>query len=135
MPTIIREFRCGDCNGTFESTDPIDDVVCPHCTAADSAERVFLTPPAIRDQKTSIADRELKNLAADFGMSNMTNREGSAVRAAPDGAAAPAFTNHNPQIAAQLAKLGSNADGFSGVLPTLRQAGGPRKWNKVPERK
>lgn len=128
---IIREFRCNDCSTTFESSAPIEEVACPQCTAQE-AERVFLTPPSIKSPKTAVADRTLKELAADYGMSDMSNKHGQAVRQAPSGAEAPKFTENNPQMAAALARLGGNADGFSSVLPTLRATGGPRSWAKTP---
>jgi len=128
---IIREYRCNDCGTTFESSDPVEEVSCPTCTAQE-AERVFLTAPSIKSPKTAVADRTLKELASDYGMSNMSNKHGQAVRQAPAGPEAPKFTEHNPQMAAALARLGNNADGFSSVLPTLRATGGPRNWAKTP---
>lgn len=131
MGTIIREFRCGDCASTFESTDPVEEVVCPSCTAQE-AERVFLTPPGIKSPQTSVADRELKNLAADFGLSNISNKDGAPVKSAPTGDAAPKFAPQNPATMQVLSKLGRNADGFSGLLPSLQRAGRPHQWHKQP---
>jgi putative FmdB family regulatory protein len=133
MPIIIREFRCGDCGETFESTDPVEEVCCPTCSAQE-AERVFLTPPSIKSPATTFKDNTVKQLAADYGLSNMSNAGGAPVRQAPSGPAAPQFAAPNPQISQALAKLGGNADGFSSVLPALQSAGGPRNWAKVPER-
>jgi putative FmdB family regulatory protein len=126
---IIREYLCRDCGNTFESSDAVEDVACPVCTAQD-AERVFLTPPSIKSPTTSNTDRTLQTLAADYGLSDMSNRDGAAVKRAPSGPAAPQFTQQTPQMAQVLGKLGANADGFSGVLPTLRSSGGPRNWAK-----
>lgn len=95
---------------------------------------MFLTPPSIKSPDTSRKDTIVKELAADYGLSNVSNRHGEAVKKAPSGPAAPSFTNHNPQVSAVLQKLGNNADGFSGVLPTLRQAGRPHQWAKVREK-
>lgn len=132
MGIIIREFRCNDCGGTFESADPVEEVACPTCSAPEP-ERVFLTPPAIRDARTSGTDRDLKNLANDYGLTNMSNRHGEAVKKAPDGASAPQFSAaDNPQAAQVLSRLGGNGDGFSGVLPSLRAAGRPHQWAKQP---
>ena len=131
MP-IIKEWKCLDCESFFESSDA--DPVCPHCTAAEP-ERAFLTPPSVQSPNTGRADKILGELAQDYGLSNMTNRGGAAVRQAPSGAEAPQFAAPNPQISQALAKLGNNADGFSSVMPALRSAGGPRTWAKVPERR
>lgn len=86
---------------------------------------MFLTPPGIKSPQTTSADSTLKGLAADYGISNMSNRDGAAVRQAPAGAQAPQFASANPQTMQILSKLGSNADAFSPILPTMRRAGGP----------
>jgi len=123
---IIREFRCRDCSTTFESFD--EDPECPSCTAPES-ERVFLTAPNIRSDKTSRADTIAKELASDFGMSNMTNKYGQPVKGNPD-------TGKNfgdQKIMQTLAGLGEAGDNFSAVAPAIRQAGNPRTWTKTPE--
>ena len=116
---IIREFRCGDCSNTFESSDPVEVVVCPVCTAQE-AERIFLTAPSIRDAKTSGTDATLRTLAADYGLSNMTNAGGAAVKQAPTGEQAPQWNAPTMQA---LSKLGKNGDGFSAVGSMLRGRG------------
>ena len=131
MP-IIKEWKCLDCESFFESSDA--DPVCPNCTATEP-ERAFLTPPSVQSPNTGRADKILGELAQDYGLSNMSNRDGAAVKRAPSGTEAPQFAAPNPQISQALAKLGNNADGFSSVMPALRSAGGPRAWAKVPERR
>ena len=131
MGIVIREFRCGDCASTFESSDPIEEVICPHCAAEESAERVFLTPPGIKSPQTSFKDSTVKQLASDYGLTDLSNKDGKPVRQAPSGPQSPTFTNHNPQVGQVLARLGpQHADSFSPVLPVLRAAGGPRTWAK-----
>lgn len=129
MP-IIKEYRCNDCATFFESMDA--DPVCPQCTAGEP-ERAFLTAPGIKDPKSNIIDRETRNLAETYGMSDMSNKEGQSVRSlqAPEqqaqfGSAA------DPKVGQMLAKLGGNSDSMSAMLPALRQMGGPRAWTKVP---
>lgn len=134
MGIVIREWRCADCGTTGETSGPLEEVVCSTCNAQE-AERVFLTPPGIKSPKTSTADRELKSLAQDFGMSNMSNRDGAAVKAAPQGPQAPRFEAGNPQVMQAIQRLGSSADGFSSVLPALQRAGRPTQWRKTPERR
>lgn len=125
---IIREFKCNDCATYFESSD--DDPVCPKCDAEEH-ERVFLTPPAIRDGNTTRKDTILKELASDYGLSDMSNKDGRAVKQVPaqDGGVAPSF-GHNPQVMQKLQQLGGNADNFSGVGGVLANKG-PRTWTKV----
>lgn len=112
---IIREFRCLDCEALFESSDA--DPCCPNCTA-DEPERVFLTPPSIKSPKTAFQDRTVKQLAADFGMSDMSNRHGKAVKEGPSGPTAPQFSGDTMQ---QLARIPNNArDGFSPLMGSLK---------------
>lgn len=124
---IIREYRCNDCSTCFESSD--DDPVCPQCSS-DEQERVFLTAPAIRDGNTTRKDTILKELASDYGLSDMSNKHGQPVKQAPSGANAPAFGN-NPQMLQRLQSLGGAGDNFSGVGAALAGKG-PRTWAKVP---
>ena len=125
MP-IIREFRCRDCGTTFESFD--EDPECPSCTAPES-ERVFLTAPSIRSDKTTRADKITKELAQDFGISDMSNRYGGAVKGNPE----TGKNFGNQQIMQTLAGLGDKGDNFSAVAPAIKQAGNPRTWNKTQE--
>lgn len=134
MGIVIREYRCNDCGCTFESSDPVEEVACPTCSAPE-AERVFLTPPAIRHSATTFNDVTVKQLANDYGLSDVSNKHGEAMKKAPSGQGAPQFAGHNPQTAQILQKLGSNADGFSGVLPALQRSGRPHQWRKTPERR
>jgi len=121
---IIREFRCRDCGTTFESFDP--EPTCPHCSEED-AERVFLTPPAVNSSNTRRADTIQKELAADFGMANMSNRHGEPVRKA--GNDSPAKFTGDQKIMANLQRLGSAGDNFSQMLPSLRAGSNPT-WGK-----
>lgn len=124
MP-VIREWRCADCGTTGETMGSLEDVICPNCSAQE-AERVFLTPPGYKSPKTSGTDRDIKNLAADYGLSDVSNKYGEAVKKAPTGDNAPQFAAANPQVSQALSKLGGNADGFSQMIPALRDRGGPR---------
>jgi len=132
MPIIIKEYRCNDCGCTFESSDA--DVVCPQCTA-EEPERVFLTPPSIKQPQTARKDEIQRDLATTYGLQDMSNRDGGSVmqnrKAVPE-AAQGQWGGDMGQV---ISKLGRNADGFSPVLPALRQMGGPRTWTKVPDRK
>lgn len=134
MGIVIREWRCGDCGTTFESSDKPEDVACPTCTAQEP-ERVFLTPPGIKSPQTSFKDDTVKQLAADYGLSNISNKYGEAVKKAPSGPTAPQFATGSPQAQQMLARLGNNSDGFSSVLPSLQRAGRPHQWQKSKERR
>lgn len=132
---IIREFVCGDCAAKFESSDPVEEVVCPVCTSPE-AERAFFTPPGIKQPQTARKDEIQRDLATTYGLNNMSNSDGESVmsrqrREIPD----VAKGQWGGEMGQALAKLGKNADGFSPVLPALRQMGGPRTWAKVPDRK
>jgi hypothetical protein len=126
---VIKEYRCLDCETLFESSDP--DPQCPACSRVE-IERAFLTPPGISVGKSAIIDRELKNLANDYGMSDISNKNGSVMASRPAADAPPAqFAGGDPKVMQALAKLGNTADNFSGVLPQIRAMGGPRTWQKV----
>ena len=125
---LIKEYRCRDCGTTFESSD--SDPSCPTCSGADS-ERAFLTPPAINSSSTRRADKIQQELASDFGMADMSNRHGEAVKKAPSGPNAPAFGG-NGRIMQNLAGLGDRGDNFSAVAPIIQQAGNPKTWRKTP---
>lgn len=135
MP-IIREWRCGDCGTTGETMGSIEDVVC-HVCEGQEAERVFLTAPGIKSPQTSGKDRDLQALASDYGLSNMSNRDGAPVKRAPDGPTAPTFATGTPQAMQMLGRVSGSghADSFSPVLPALRAAGRPHQWRKTPERR
>lgn len=126
---IIREFKCNDCETLFESSDA--DPVCPTCTA-EEPERVFLTPPAIRSGDTGRKDKIVKELAADYGMTNLTNKDGQPVKrpSVTEGPTAPQFAPTTNPIMGQLARLGGGSDNFSGLLPAIRDAGRPHQWAK-----
>ena len=108
-----------------------EDVCCPTCTA-DEPERVFLTPPAIRSPQTNFKDATVKQLAADYGLSDVSNRNGEAVKKVPSETPAQFASAANSPVMNKLASMGGGADGFSGVLPTLQRAGGPRNWARKP---
>jgi putative FmdB family regulatory protein len=123
MGIVIREFACRDCGAKFESTEKPEEVACPVCSAED-AERVFLTAPSIRSAHTTTKDDVLKTLAADYGLTNMSNKDGRAVRGAPQGAQAPQFADAiSPQGMQVLSRLGPHADGFSSVGSIIRGRG------------
>lgn len=124
MGIIIREYLCGDCGHKFESSDPADEVTCPQCTSPE-AERAFFTAPSIRSPQTTFKDHTVKQLASDFGLSDVSNKHGEPVKKAPAAGPAPQFSTPNPQVMAAVQRLGSNADAFSPVLPSLSRAGGP----------
>lgn len=125
---IIKEYRCLDCANHFESSDA--DPVCPTCTAAD-AERVFLTAPAIRSPQTTTKDSIVKGLAADYGLSDISNKHGAPVKKPGTGNGAAQFAGGG-QVMQKLAALGSQSDNFSPVLGSLQAMGGPRSWAKTP---
>jgi hypothetical protein len=70
---LLKEFRCM-AHGFFESMESR----CPHgCTI--TVERAFLTAPGAISKKTSNTDRLLTQLAKDYGLSDMSNKDGTAV--------------------------------------------------------
>lgn len=125
MP-VIREFRCCDCGTLFESMSA--DPECPKC-AAEEPERVFLTPPGIKSPQTAFKDETVRQLADDFGLSDMSNRDGQAVKG-QRGSQPAAFSGDGAMVG-RLQQMGGAADNFSPVMGSLRAAGRPHQWNKV----
>ena len=124
---VIREFHCSDCGAYFESSDPVEEVQCPRCSAPE-AERVVLTAPAIKSPQTARKDEIQKDLAQAHGLSNMSNRDGQAIRRGPTAPEAQPQYTAPAQAMQVLSKLGSNSDAFSPVAPLLRAAGRPHQW-------
>lgn len=112
---IIKEYRCLDCEALFESSDA--DPACPICTA-EEPERVFLTPPSVKSPKTAFQDATVKQLASDFGMTNMSNRHGKAVKEGPSGPTAPQFSADTMQALGRIPN--GVRDGFSPLMGALK---------------
>lgn len=69
---IVKEYRCYG-HGPFESSD--DPPMCPHgCSAV---VREFRTAPGAIGEKTKTSDRALERLAKRFGLTDMSNKDGS----------------------------------------------------------
>lgn len=128
---IIREFRCNDCGKEFESMQPVEEVSCPVCSS-EEAEREFRTAPGFKTPDSNFTDKTIRGLAEHHGLSDISNKDGQAVKR--PGANAGQFTS-NPAIMSKLAKMGDAADNASPILPMLRAAGGPRNWSRVPEKR
>ena len=71
MARILRDYKCQE-HGFFEGYE----AVCPEgCT--DYVLQVFLQAPGFKSDKSKSADKQLKQLANDFGMSDIkSTREG-----------------------------------------------------------
>lgn len=108
---IIKEWKCLDCSSFFESSDA--DPVCPQCSAAEP-ERAFLTAPGFKSPQTLGKDRDLKQLAADHGLSNMSNRDGEPVMSRR-GQQGPqqAHAKWGGDMQNVLSRLGPDAQGIS----------------------
>jgi hypothetical protein len=122
---IIKEWRCLDCDAFFESA--ASEPECPHCSATEP-ERAFLTPPGFKSPSTTAKDQMVRGLAADYGLSDVNNRYGQAVKQAPSGPAAPQFKG-----ADQINSIPIPAherDALTPVLPSIQRMGGPRSWQR-----
>ena len=126
MGIIIREYRCGDCGSAFESSDPVEEVTCPSCSS-EEAEREFRTAPGFKSPKTSTADAAQKALASDFGLTNMSNKDGGPVKRGPQGPA-PQFADTSSPVMQAVGRLGAQADAFSPMMGGIRGAGPRPDW-------
>lgn len=69
---ILRDYHCTE-HGYFEGWQD----ACPIKGCAGEVSRVFLQPVGIKSDKTKSADKTLKGLAEDFGMTDIkSTREG-----------------------------------------------------------
>jgi len=65
MSRILKDYKCQE-HGFFEGYEP----TCPQgCT--DYVLQVFLQAPGFKSDKSKAADRQLKELASEFGMSDI----------------------------------------------------------------
>ena len=85
---------------------------------------MFLTAPAVRSPNTSKADRTLKELAADYGLSDMSNRDGAAVKRAPAVKPAPAKTSSPVRAQSNGGQSGSFFKSKPGILALAVMAAG-----------
>jgi hypothetical protein len=70
---VLRDFSC-KAHGTFESKDAKPK--CPH--GCNSIEPIFLKAPAVRTNgKTKRMDKTFDSLAKQFGLTDMSTRNGS----------------------------------------------------------
>lgn len=73
---VMKEYICLG-HGIFESTEPF----CP--SGCNTVNRIFLTAPGIRSQRTGNIDRTLVEVAKDLGLTDMSNRNGSVANSRP----------------------------------------------------
>ena len=73
---VNREWRCVGHNLEFEGTHPI----CPHgCQGEGMIVQEFRTVPGYMGYKTKFTDKGMRAIAADHGLTDMSNRHGRSV--------------------------------------------------------
>ena len=72
---VLHDYECA-AHGRFESFEQ----KCPHGCSAAFVKLVFLKPVGIKSNKTKVADAALRNLANDFGLTNVGSNGGESVR-------------------------------------------------------
>ena len=71
--SVLHDWECPT-HGVFEARKPTK---CPFKGCNQEIERVFLKAPGFKSDRTKNADRNLKQLGMEFGMTNMrSTREG-----------------------------------------------------------
>jgi len=72
MSRILRDYKCQE-HGFFEGFEP----TCPQGCTDELVLQVFLKSPGFVSDKSKAADSHLRNLASEFGMSDIkSTREG-----------------------------------------------------------
>lgn len=66
---VNKEWKCNR-DGFFESPFP----VCPICGTED-VQRVFLTPPSFKSDRTKFTDTQLKDFARTCNLSDFSNNQ------------------------------------------------------------
>jgi hypothetical protein len=74
---VVKEWKCVACVTDFESTE--EKPRCPHGCSAGFVVQEFRTAPRIRSGSTSATDRNMRVMAQDLGMTDMSNRDGQSV--------------------------------------------------------
>lgn len=76
---VLRDWSC-KIHGTFESSE-----LAPKCRfGCNTVEPIFLRAPAVRTgQRTKNIDNTLTQLAADFGLSDLSTKNGSVMNSIP----------------------------------------------------
>jgi hypothetical protein len=71
MP-VIKEYCC-DAHGPFEAQYP----VCPAGCKGSLIKRAFYTAPGVVSERTKGTDKSLRGLASEYGLTNMSNNQGT----------------------------------------------------------
>ena len=77
MMAVLHDYVCL-AHGKFESRE----AKCPHGCGAGMVEKVFLKTGGMISARTQGIDRNLSQLALDFGMTNMSNQGGRSIKQA-----------------------------------------------------
>jgi hypothetical protein len=80
---VLHDWECAK-HGVFEGSHPI----CPALgCSSEKVSKIFLQAPGFKSEKTKFADASLKDIAQRYGMTNMSNKDGKAVKEGNPGAA------------------------------------------------
>jgi hypothetical protein len=126
MP-ILKEYVCA-AHGPFEAFEP----ECEYGCSPRFVRQEFRTAPGYKSERTSNSDKTIDSLAKDYGMTNMSNRDGESVmqrmRREPQtrptwgqvAHAAPGFSNGGKPLTFNPASMGVQAENVLGsVQPML----------------
>lgn len=70
MAGVLKEYRCNECGRVFDSTVPS----CIHC-GTTNIKRIFLTPIAIKSDRTKLNDSNMEHLCESYGLTDFSNNE------------------------------------------------------------
>ena len=123
---ILKEYRCLS-HGPFDSVDGI----CP--SGCDTVVREFRTAPGGRSAKTKTTDKTLQGLADRFGLTNMSNKNGSVggSRQQPANAMAPVWGQMPKGNVYEVGRGERPVDGASGGATAALAAVGINSQNEA----
>jgi len=112
---VVHDYVCA-AHGGFESKTG----VCPHGCDKAFVQKVFLKAPGMTTGRTKNIDKDTRQLAMDFKMTDMSNRGGNGVGRVDQGSA------QRVEQARQMQEMfaprwGSVATGDSGITQALAQ--------------
>ena len=100
---VLADWECL-AHGRFESFEQ----KCPHGCGQSIVSKIFINAPGIHSDRTKNIDKTFRNLADDFGLTNMNNQNGQSAAVRPD----PAKMAAREQL---MGKLGDTSNAWGNV--------------------
>jgi len=107
--SVLSDWSC-DAHGIFESKTGH----CPSGCMDSFVHKVFLKAPGLKSDRTTSIDGTLRSLAADFGLTDMNNQNGTSAVIRPDARKMALREEQHNQL---MGKLGDTSRSW-GTIPS-----------------